>query len=290
MVSFLSQGYRRLRAFAWRRFPNPMLVARFIRYHGRLPHLWRPRTFTEKLLVRLLTDRSARLTFFADKVAVRDYVRDRLGGTEHLTTLYAVIDDPSEIRDLELPAQFVMKPNHLSRAVRIVKDGATQDRAELEALAAMWVRRNYFYELGEWAYRDIRPRVLFEELLDPQGGTPLDYKFQCFDGEPRFLSLISRRFGAPQNLDMYDMDFHPLAGRQELPPSEPQTTIPPANWALMLEIARKLSAGVDFVRVDLYNIHGRIVFGELTNYPGGGLIRFQPRRWDRIWGDYWRRQ
>jgi hypothetical protein len=267
-----------------------MLVGRYIRYFGRLPPLFRPRTFTEKMLVRLLFDRTPRLTFFADKLAVRDYVRDRLGGTEHLTTLYAVIDEPSQIGDLELPTRFAMKPNHLSHALRLVTDGTTVDRTELEALAATWFRRNYFHELGEWAYRDIKPRVLFEELLEPEGGPPVDYKFQCFNGEPRFLSLISGRFGGGQTLDIYDMDFRPLPARQDLPLSVPQAIVPPPNFSRMLDIARELSAGVSFVRVDLYNLAGRIVFGELTNYPGAGLIRFRPRRWDRIYGDFWRLQ
>jgi hypothetical protein len=246
---------------------------------------------TEKVLVRLLVDRSPRLTLFADKVAVREYTRDRLGSTEHLTTLYAVIDEPSEIRDLELPAQFVMKPNHLSNAVKIVKNGLTVDRADLEALAASWFRRNYFHEFGEWAYRDIKPRVLFEELLDPEGGTPVDYKFHCFDGEPRVLSLISGRFSRGQTADLYDMEFQPVPARTaDLPLSVPQGTVPPPNFAQMLEIARKLSAGVEYVRVDLYNISGRIVFGELTNYPAAGLLKFEPRLWDRTYGDFWRRQ
>ncbi|MEK6206489.1 MAG: ATP-grasp fold amidoligase family protein [Chloroflexota bacterium] len=182
-----------------------------------------------------------------------------------------------------------MKPNHLSGAVRIAKDAAAVDRVELETLAASWFRRNYFHEHGEWAYRDIKPRVLFEELLDAEGGTPIDYKFHCFDGEPRFLTLISGRFRGRLILDIYDMQFNPLPVRlEDLAVSVPQVTVPPPNFARMPEIARKLSHGVGYVRVDLYNIRGRIVFGELTNYPGAGLLKFAPPVWDRIYGDYWR--
>jgi len=268
-----------------------MFVGRYIRYFGRLPHLLRPRTFSDKLLVRLLFDRDPRLTFFADKVAVRDYVSTRLGGTEHLTALYAVVDDPSKIRDLELPHAFAMKPNHLSGAVKLVTDRSTVDRAELEALAARWLRRNYFHETGEWAYRNIRPRIMFEELLDP-GGMPVDYKLHCFNGEPQYLSVMSGRFsGGPLMIDIYDMDFCLVPARfADEPPSSPQRTIPPPNWGQMVEISRKLAAGTEFIRVDLYNIDGRIVFGELTNYPGSGLLKFIPRVWDRTYGDYWRRQ
>ena len=268
-----------------------MFVGRYIRYFGRLPHLLRPRTFTDKLLVRLLFDRDPRLTFFADKVAVRDYVSERLGGTEHLTALYAVVDDPSNIRDLELPRAFAMKPNHLSGSVKLVTDGPTVDRAELEALAARWLRRNYFHETGEWAYRNIRPRIMFEELLDPSG-MPVDYKFHCFNGEPRYLSVMSGRFrGGPLMIDIYDMDFRLVPARfADEAMSSPQPTTPPPNWRQMIGIARKLAAGTKFIRVDLYNIDGRIVFGELTNYPASGLLKFSPRVWDRTYGDWWRRQ
>ncbi len=162
-----------------------------------------------------------------------------------------------------------MKPNHLSNAVKIVKNGTTVDRAELEALAASWLCRNYFHETGEWAYRNITPRVMFEEFLDPGGAPPVDPKLHCFNGEPRYLSVRSNRFSGFLTIDIYDMEFRPIPARfEDEPLSVPQITIPPENWAQMIEIARKLSANVEFVRVDLYNVAGRIVFGELTNYPG----------------------
>jgi len=122
-----------IRAFLWQRFPNAVLIARYIHYVRRVPRLRNPRTFTEKVLHKMLFDRDPRLTLFADKVAVRDFVKARLGGDEHLTRLYAVIDTPSQVRELQLPAKFVMKPNHLSGAVKIVHDASSVQHDELEA-------------------------------------------------------------------------------------------------------------------------------------------------------------
>lgn len=282
---------RRMRALAWRTVPRAMLIARYVYFFRRLPRLRTPETWSEKILHRLLFDRRPQLTLFADKVAVRDYVRERLGGTEHLTQVYAVVSGPSQISGLDLPARYVMKPSHLSHAIRIVHDGAPATRAELEALAASWLRRSLYVEMGEWCYRDIPRRVIFEELLDDGEGSLADYKVHCFDGEPRFLTLIRGRFDGKQTLDMYDMDFRLLPAHLPAPPpSGSPWKEPPPNFKEMIEIARRVSAGVDYVRVDLYNVMGRVIFGELTNYPGAGLLKLIPREWDRKIGSYWRLQ
>ncbi len=264
-----------------------MLVARYVSYFRRLPRFAQPRTFTEKLLIRLLFDRDPRLITFADKVAVRDYVNAKLGGVMNLTTLYAVIDEPSLIRDLTLPDQFVMKPNHLSHAIKIVKKGEPVDRVELEALARSWLSQNYGIERGEWAYRGIPPRVMFEEFLDVDGHSPVDYKFHCFDGRPRWITVIGGRFWSNLTCDLYDIDFRLLPIQVDYPRSLAPQVEPPPNFDQMLEIAAKLSTGVDHVRVDLYSVGGRIVFGELTNYPGAGLLKFDPPIWDFTFGEYW---
>ena len=269
-----------------------MLILRYVRHYRRLPRLVRPRTFTEHVLVKLLFDRDPKLMLFADKFAVRGYVAERLGGEQNLTTLYAAVDRAEEIGRLSLPNRFIMKPNHLSGEVKVVTDLAAVERAELETLAASWFRRNLGFELGEWAYRDIRPRVLFEELLEFEGRPPTDYRIYCFSGEPRFLSLTRDHLGPDPTATLYDVAFRVLPVRQ-LGMRHRQVAVqaePPPNYRDMLEIARKLSAGTDFLRVDLYNLGGRIVFGELTNYPVAGLRKYDPPSFDQTLGSYWRRQ
>jgi len=270
-----------------------MLVLRYVRHFRRVPRLLRPRTFTEHVLVKLLFDRDPKLTLFADKFAVRRYVAEKLGGEQNLTTLYATVDHPEEIGRLSLPNRFIMKPNHLSGAVKVVRDLAAIDRAELETLAASWLRQNLGFDRGEWAYRDIRPRVLFEELLvEFEGRPPSDYRIYCFCGEPRLLSLTRDHLGPDPTGTLYDPEFRMLPVRHVGTRNRPVAGEgePPPNYRDMLEIARKLSAGTDFVRVDLYNLGGRIVFGELTNYPAGGVRKYDPASFDQTLGSYWRRQ
>jgi hypothetical protein len=266
-----------------------MLVARYVRTFRELPRLSRPRTFNEKLLVKLLVDRDPKLTLFADKFAVRAHVAERLGGEQNLTTLYAAVDRPEEIRRINLPDRFIAKPNHLCREVRVVKDFAANHRLELEALANRWFQRNLFHELGEWAYRDIRSKVLFEELLEEEGHGPSDYRFHCFSGEPRLLLVTRDVHGPNASNTYYDAEFKVLPVRLVKTRSRHVTTqtAPPQNYGQMLDIARQLSKGTRFLRVDLYNIDGRIVFGELTNYPSGGVGKFVPAEFDRTLGSYW---
>jgi hypothetical protein len=266
-----------------------MLVARYVRNFGRLPNLRRPRTFNEHVLVKLLFDRDPRLTIFADKFAVRGFVKDRLGGTEHLTKLYAVIKDPSEIRDLALPGPFVMKPTHMSGAFEIVRDATNVDGAHLEELASSWLKTNYGVERGEWAYRDIEPRVMFEELLEQNGELAIDYNFYCFGSQPRFVRVVRDKFKGVPSGTVYDPDFRLLPVTLHKSPYRrvAEQIPPPPNYVRMLEIAGLLSRGVDFVRVDLYNLAGRILFGELTNYPHAGRRKWDPPIWEARFGCFW---
>jgi hypothetical protein len=281
---------RPLRRVMWRRLPGLMLVARYVARFRRMPNLWRPSTFNEHVLAKLLFDRDPRLTLFADKVAVREFVRQRLGGPEHIARLFAVIEHADGIRDLELPEAFVMKPTHMSGEFEIVQKGATIDRGRLEALADSWFRRNFGAERAEWAYRAIPPRVIFEELLEHDGELAIDYDFYCFGGEPRFVRVVRDKFTPVPSGTVYDAaDFRLLPVTLHKSPYRrvAEQVPPPPNYARMLEIARLLSRNVDFVRVDLYNLAGRIVFSELTNYPHAGTRKWDPPLWELRFGSYW---
>jgi TupA-like ATPgrasp len=266
-----------------------MLVARYIRIFRRVPNMRHPRTFNEHVLAKLLFDRDPRLRLFADKFGVRAFVEDRLGGTEHLTTLYAVIDEPTEIRRLALPDRFVMKPTHMSGAFEIVRDATSVDRRRLETRADAWLRRNYGIERGEWAYTAIVPRVLFEELLEHNGELAIDYNFYCFGGEPRFIRVTREQHGPIPIAAVYDTDFRlmPVTLVRTWFRQFTEHVPPPPNYPEMLKIARRLSEGTDFLRVDLYNVGGRIVFGELTNYPHAGTRKWDPPIWESVFGGYW---
>lgn len=290
LTDTLWQATRPVRRAMWRELPGVMLVARYVARFRRVPNLLRPRTFNEHVLVKLLFDRDPLLTLFADKFAVRDFVRERLGGSEHLTTLFAVTEKASDVHQLIFPRGFVMKPTHMSGEFEIVREGATIERRRLEATAASWLRRNFGAERGEWAYRAIPPRVIFEELLEHDGELAIDYDFYCFGGEPRFVRVVRDKFTPVPSGTVYDaIDFRllPVTLRKSPYRRIAEQIPPPPNYSRMLEIARLLSRGVDFVRVDLYNLGGRIVFSELTNYPHAGTRKWDPPEWELRFGMYW---
>jgi hypothetical protein len=226
------------------------------------------------------------MALFADKLRVRGYVKERLGDDQYLAKLLAVITSTEEIGRLSLPNRFVMKPNHGAQMVKIVTDATRILPGELEGLAAKWLRTNYYDKTQEWAYKNIKRCVMFEELLEVNGEIPSDFKFFCFSGEPRFLYVTKDRIEGVK-VNMYDLDLSPLPVKYGDYDNFRGEVEAPANFKGMLEVARKLSAGTDFVRVDLYNVKGRIVFGELTNYPSNGRANFEPPEWDLRFGSYW---
>lgn len=267
-------------------FPGLRCIYRYIRRFGRIPNLIAPGTLNEKILRKMLFDRDKKLTLFADKLLVRDLVKARLGNDSCLTGLYGVVEETSAIRDLRLPERFVMKPTHLSGEIKIVRDIKAIAPGELEKLAGIWLARNYYDDCYEWAYKDIRPRVIFEELLESGGKVPDDWKFYCFNGEPRFIQVDRDRFTG-HRMNFYDLGLNMLSVVLEYGNFQ-EALLKPENFERMLEMARKLSSGTDFLRVDLYNIGGRVIFGELTNYPGAGMEKFEPASWDAKFGSYWK--
>ncbi|MGD0638075.1 MAG: ATP-grasp fold amidoligase family protein [Nitrososphaerales archaeon] len=271
----------------YKAFPESKNIERYRYFTGRTPNLISPRTLTERVLRKMLFDRDPRLTVTSDKLLARDFVRTRLGDDQSLTRLYGVVRSPAEMKDLSLPDRFVMKPSHASGMVKIVADSASLPKGELEKLAASWLRLNYFDSYQEWAYKDIRPHVLFEELLDSGQGIPDDYKMFCFGGEPRFFHLDKDRFGDHRR-NYYTMDLRRLPVRDSRYENFQAELDVPSNFDRMVEMARRLAAGTDFVRVDLYNVKGRIVFGELTSYPGNALFKFEPPEWDLKFGGFWK--
>jgi hypothetical protein len=140
--------------------------------------------------------------------------------------------------------------------------------------------------MGEWAYKGIEPRVFAEEWIGPPNIEGIvNYKIFCFDGEPKAFKIVSghgrTRYGTHYDLELNDLGI--IAGEE--PRLEP--AIRPANFDKMLDLARKLSRGLDFLRVDMYNIDGRIYVGELTSYPNAGIVPFIPQSLDELLGTYW---
>ena len=226
----------------------------------------------------------------ADKIEVRKYVQERIGDN-YLSEVFDVYDVLPDTRPGDLPSNYVVKANHGSGAAVFVWDKAGRqqlpsdlrkitwqrflvhpdalDWDKLRKLADKWVRQNFSWlpgHLPEWAYLDIRPRVMIEELLlDAKAELPSDYKFFMFDGECHLIQLDLTRFSGHLR-DMYSPAWERLPIRYFYDNSL-EGSQKPKGFDEMLAIARALSDGIDFVRVDLYETNKGVKFGEMTNYP-----------------------
>jgi hypothetical protein len=276
----------------------------------RLARLWRtrrPRTFREKVRYKMLRDHRDLVVTFADKAAVRDYVADRVGAA-YLPEAYAIVDDPWMLPAQRLPERFVLKPTHGSGAAIVVSPEAPADAvlpddpgswvyrhvrpeaADAETLArigAGWVAQLYGRGPNhEWVYGRVPRRLIVEELLAGSGGAiPDDYKFFVFHGVCRFVQVDAGRFGR-RTQDFLTPDWTHLAMSGGPPWADP-TPERPARLAEMIDVAERLGAETDFVRVDLYDVDGRVVFGELTSFPAGGDSPFDPESFNEEFGRHW---
>jgi hypothetical protein len=255
----------------------------FVYYNHRLPHFSRPVTFSDKVNWRILNDRRPLLEWTCDKLAMKEYAEN--AGLERLRVPRTIWSgsDLGELRAVDLPEHWVLKPNHRSGLIYFGSGQA--DLQELSTVTATWLDPFESSRLREWAYAAARPVFLVEELLGPPGSPPPDYKIFVFDGEPDLIEMVNRYDGNQQR--MYRPDWSPLDllyGPQAIAPVAP----PPADLDRMLEIARQLGKPFDFIRVDLYDVDGWFVFGELTPYPCGGFERFKPASFDAELGKKWR--
>ncbi|SPB18942.1 hypothetical protein NOV72_06147 [Caballeronia novacaledonica] len=255
---------------------------------GRFPKMRNPTTFNEKILRRCL-EPDPRFGDLTDKLKVREYVAGKIGG-EYLVPLAA---EPSDFtRDVfdALPSAFVMKANHGSGFVHLVKDKSQTSFEKLDALAKSWLSTDFYAIARERHYRKIERRIFFEALLtEPDGKVPPDLKFHVFNkqsGDPKiFILVITDRFGESTRGDIYDADWNRLdISIGHYKPSEAPAPRPEKLDAL-LAVARKLASDFEFVRVDLYDSNDAIYFGELTFTPGAGMFRLRPDRVDYEWGN-----
>lgn len=243
--------------------------------HGRRPDLGSPRLFTELLQTRKLHDRDARMPLLADKVAVKQVVADRLGAEWVIPTLWHGAILPTARR---WPLPLVVKARHGCGQHVFVRD-AGQDWAGIGRRADRWTRRAYGGWLDEWAYRAIPRGLLVEPFMGREGVLPLDYKFFVFGGRVEAVQVHLAREHAHRWM-LFDRDWRPFSRTAE-------DVSRPRALPAMIAGAEEMARGFDFVRVDLYEIAGRPTFGEMTFYPGSGLLPIDPIGLDARFGELW---
>jgi hypothetical protein len=260
----------------------------FWEVHRYWPRFRNPRTFSEKLWHRCLYDRDAIWTLFSDKLRSRDYIAERVG-RDHLVPLLWTGADPDAIPFDDLPPRIVIKTNH-GCGYNIILDGeGAVDRDAVRQQLRGWLAQNYCEAqmVGmEWGYKNVSPAILIEAFLGSRATPPIDYKFFCYDGRARFIQVNQGRY-RDHRFSFFDREFNRLPMRVSARFSSEGTFARPDDLSELLRIAETLAAGLPFIRVDLYSIDGRIYAGELTCYPGGGVLRFEPRAFDDAFGEPW---
>lgn len=253
-------------------------------YQGKELDYEHPGTFTAKLFRRMIhvhRHRNATFTRLADKFLVREHVAERIG-ERYLIKLLWQGTDPRQIPFDTLPDRCVIKTNHGSGG-NIICQRPADPEAILKELRK-WMREDHYLANREYHYYHIRRRIIIEDFIDdrmPDG--PLDYRFWCFHGKPEVIQVDNHRHSINP---FYDTQWNllPVRYRKQVADAD----IPkPANFDEMLSLAERLSAEFDFVRVDLYNVQGRIYFGELTFTPVAGQFTFDPPEFDLELGRKW---
>lgn len=185
-----------------------------------------------------------------------------------------------------LPDQFVLKCTHDSEGLVIVKDKKELDIDAAKEKLNRALNQNFYYIAREWQYKDVKPRIIAEQYMeDHVDGELRDYKFFCFDGVPKLVSIMSERDTGHLKVDYFDMNFDHV----DLTGNYPNAARPlrkPDTFDEMIRIARTLSKGFAHMRVDLYEVNGKVYFGELTFYHHSGFAKFTPKSWDKTLGDW----
>lgn len=244
-----------------------------------------PLTYNQKLQWLKLYDRNIDYTNMVDKYDAKIIVEKKLGG-EYIISTLGIWNSFKDINFELLPNKFVLKTTHDSGGVVICKDKLNFDKINARKIINKSLRNNFFYIGREYPYKNVRPRIIAEEFIVDESGTELkDYKFFCFNGEPKFLFVASNR-NIDTRFDFFDTNFNHLEIKKngyinaETPISKPK------NFERMVEISRILSKNIPHIRIDLYNVNGKILFGEYTFTHWGGTVPFEPKEWDKIIGDY----
>lgn len=262
---------------------RPYLKVQFRLRMGYRLHLDCPKTFSEKLQWLKLYDRNPLYTKLVDKYDAKTYVTTKIGPRYIIPTI-GVWDDVDSIQWESLPKRFVLKTTQGGGryGVIICKNKTTFDKKDAEIKLRKALQQNIYKTFREWPYKNVTPRVIAEEYMEQEDGSDLiDYKFFCFNGEPKFLYVrhIEPKDGR-EHINFISMDWEPVPFYR--PDCKPSSIFPrkPSLFEEMCALAKKLSSGIPFVRVDLYEINNNIYFSELTFYPSSGLLPFEPNEWD----------
>lgn len=265
---------------------KPYLRILYRAYMHRPLNLDNPTTYNEKLQWLKLHDRKPIYTTMVDKYEVKSYVAGVIG-EEYIIPTLGVWNHPEEINFDELPDKFVLKTTHDSGGIQIIDKLQGFDRAAINAFFSKRLNSSTYELQREWPYKNVPRRIIAEQYMEDEKTRELrDYKFFCFDGQVKALFIATdRQSERPTAFDFFDPDFNWLDIRHGHPNAEVKPE-KPENFEQMKELAAKLSKGIPQIRVDQYEINGKVYFGELTFFHHGGITPFDPEEWDYVFGEW----
>lgn len=265
---------------------SQFLMLEYKKRTGKILNFSNLKTYNEKMQSYKLKNSSALKTKLSDKFQVRDWISETIG-SEYLIPLLGVYEDYSDIDFGSLPDKFVLKTNHDSGTNLIVKDKKKINHFKERIKFIRSLNRNFAFK-GDLQphYKNIPPKIIAEKYIEDSDNELKEYKFFCFDGEVYYcwfiLEMGTERYG-----NVYDLDWNLqpwiFSGRENTLHDIER----PNNLEKMIKIATELSKGFSHVRVDLYNVDGKIYFGEMTFTSTGGYRLIEPEKYDYKLGELW---
>lgn len=244
-----------------------------------------PQTFNEKIQWLKINDRKEIYTKMVDKYEAKNYVADVIG-KEYIIPTIGIYNKLSDIDLSKLPDKFVMKCTHDSGGLIICKDKKQLNFNKEKKKIAKSLKRNFYYSGREWPYKNVKPRIIVEKYMEESDKKELkDYKLFCFNGIPQIVLVCSERYSSENMCETwFDMNWN-LIDVVESGHRIDTTISKPKKFKEMIALSKKLSKGIPFIRVDWYEIKGKLYFGELTFYPASGFEKFEPEEWNYKMGE-----
>lgn len=283
LLLFLTLGHREM--LNWINDETYLKIAYRIKM-GKKLNLDSPVTFNEKLQWLKLYDRRPEYTTMVDKYEVKKWVSAKIG-EEYIIPTLGVWDKFDDINFNKLPEQFVLKCTHDSGGLVICKDKRKFDQQKARKKIETCLKHNFFWGQREWPYKNVKPRIIAEPYMEDADTKDLrDYKIFTFNGQVKALFIATDRESKEETkFDFFDANFRHLAFTNGHPNANVQPK-KPKTFEKMKELAAQLSKGIPQVRVDFYEVNGKIYFGEMTFFHWSGMVPFNPEKWDRIFGEW----
>jgi hypothetical protein len=254
---------------------------------GKKLDLKKPVSYNEKLQWLKLHDRKPEYNIYVDKYEVRKHIKDTIG-EKYLIPLIGVYDKVSDIPWDALPDRYVLKCTHGSSSNIICRDKSKLSNEESIIKLNRWMNKSWFWFGREWAYKNLKPRIICEEYISENSESPKDYKVFCFHGKAKLVVVHLNRFGGNHTMDFYDINWEKTSISKDIhgyPKSE--TTIPkPANFEQMINLSEILSKDKYHVRIDWYEVGDKLYFGEITFFDASGFMIFDNYDDDLLMGSW----